>query len=244
MNLLAKRGSGKPSLLLIGMIIISIISIGLSVFLSKKAYEKSNAAAEAAYAETKEQTMNDIYQGIYDLSYENSEEQAHVLNRVAIDVSGAIELKNLEVLRVYEGEPVIEKGEDNPMGITSWEDTSATAVYTVNMSEAEYVTDNVRQSITVRIPSPEISEFNVLEMNNIFTMYAPKTESEEEEVVEEVDVSEKQRDKANSVLQDSIRNNERYEKTAKANAEKIIKELITSLNPNASELKIVVEFTD
>lgn len=240
LSFISNKETGKPSFLLIGMIIISIICLILCGVLSSKAYAKGEASANAAYMEAKEKVKEETYQGIYDISFEKSEEKTHVSNRVAINVNGATEISRLEVLKVYDTEAVVENAEDNPGNVTSWENATGTGVYTVDMSAAEYLIDSERQFVTVRVPKPELSQLSVLTMDNLFL----KNDLFDDSVADGVDLAQKQRDKANAAIRDSIRRNERYEKCALESAESMIKELIISLNPEATELQVLVEFTE
>ena len=132
-------------------IVLVLICI-LSVLIIKRSIFLGVTGVKDGFSDAYEDARLDTYQQFRDTAYKISEEAHHVSNDVAISISAVKEKSNLEVLKVSDVVYIITDSEDTKSGTTSWLKVNGTGVFTVNLTAAEYLVDNYRHYVLVRIP--------------------------------------------------------------------------------------------
>lgn len=70
-------------------------------------------------------------------------------------------LSRLEVLRDSDSEFVIENAKDNDQNIPSWLEVQGIGVFTADLEAAEFIRDDVRQYVLVRLWKPELTDCTI-----------------------------------------------------------------------------------
>ena len=176
-------------------------------------------------------------------SYNMGEASNHVKNSGTISVESVQEKAELEVLKVSDVEYITNnKSEDK---VTSWLEVPGNGVFTVDLSLSEFVVDDARHYVLVRVPKPEIQAENIeidtqkvkiLAYENNHWVFDNGSVEEGEKLVLN------QLSEAQTKIQEDIQSNERYFEIAQTSARNNIKQLIKSLNEDISDLDIEVEF--
>ena len=146
-----KRKKKRPSITLI-LTLSTIVLFFLTIFVIRTGIKNGGRTLTDTFNEnyeTKRQETNTI---ITDFWSKKVEEANKVTNEQAISITGIKEKADLEVLMVSDVVFEIENKEDNKYHLTRWVQIPGTCVYTVNLKASEFVTDTVRNTVTVRIP--------------------------------------------------------------------------------------------
>ena len=180
------------------------------------------------------------YEKAYNEAHEKAEKAVHVKNRISISLGNTRETANLRVLEVTDVVYIIENESDNSDGITAWLEVPGNGFFTVDLQTSEFLVDEERQEVIVRIPEPKLSDFSIdytsvnrLEFHN---------EGANDSIKVGEDLARKQCKEAYSELHSAFVSNPEYMKSAKNSAENILKNLIRQLNPEATELKVIIEY--
>ena len=176
------------------------------------------------------------------LSYNIAEADNHVKNRGIISIENIQEKADLEVLAVSDVEYIT--NENSGDKDKSWLEVPGTGVFTVNMAMSEFVIDDVRHYVLVRVPKPEIKTENIdIKTEEIkILLYKNERWLDNGSIEDGEELARRQMSEAQAIIQEDVQSNERYFEIAKSSAESIIKQLIKSLNKDVANLDVEVEF--
>lgn len=243
--------------LVIGAITITAILLVASVWLFTAAYREGTAAAAASFQSAKAQSADEAYRHFYDKSYTAAEKAHHVSNRVSITVGKLREEQKLEVLRVsdvaYETPRPKDQSWFNSMiaGITgifasdvvSWLEVPGSGVFTVNLQAGEFIMDDARQYVLIRLPAPELTEF-AIDYENVELLLFEEGGAFKNSAKYGVDKAMEQLQSAELTMMQNLNNNQEFYKRAREAAEQMLVNLVRQLNPALPELTVEVEFID
>ncbi len=205
------------------MVIVCIISAFIFAF---RAYKKE----EKKVKEEKESSF-------YEYGYKEGEKEKHVSNQGSIIIDSIKEAANLEVLEVRDVEFVFQGPDKN---ITVWLEVPGTGTFIVDLQISEFIIDNDRNYILIRVPEPELTACKI--------DYAGVKQLKFENDVfnDSIAIGE---DMAREMLQDGylliqkeFASNQRYYNSAKAAAESLIIGMVKEANLNRDNLQVEVEF--
>jgi hypothetical protein len=220
------------------VLICLIIIIGsVSIVLIQKSFSSLTASASDKFQGTLESQKEETYQKFYQISYDAAEKKYHVENNVTISVENVEKENELEVLQVSDVEY-----------ITSEEiSTRCTAIrgngtYTVDLNRAEYLIDNERQYVLVRVPNPHLKMVGLddkyenygFEENGMFNG----------NIKEGVDLARKDLQTAEVQIQEKLATTQSYYEYAQNSARLMISNIVKNLNPEIPNLTVDVEFVD
>ena len=227
----------KINIVCIAVIAVMILT-GVILFLESN--RVGGEAARAAYESAKSEAAEEAYNKFYDTAFVSAERKYHVANKIAIEVAAVKEEADLEVLKVSDVEYVIESGEENENNIEAWIEFYGDGVYTVNMKASEFVIDSDRQYVLVRIPRPELTDCRITKTNRLLWKSGlfDKSYSVGTELAVEM------RAAGYAKLNNYMKSNTLFYKSAKESATIIITDLIKRLNPELPDLTVEVEFVD
>lgn len=224
------------------MICAIIILAGASSFMIYKAFTGACEAASIAYASTFQDTKNETSNAIYGAVSSYAENKYHVSNDAIITIDEVKETANLEVFRASTA--VYNISDDNSRCTVYY----GTGIFTVNLKEAEYVIDNERNYVLVRIPSPTlntpvaIDDHKIIEPKydgDIFETFVFNGSSQDG-----VEMGVSDRSAGQTKLEKEIRSTQIFYDYARTSAENMIQELVINFNPDVDDLTVDVEFTD
>lgn len=205
-------------------------------------------AAGTAFHTAKDLEKTRIYNEYYDKSRAAAEKKYHTSNRAVIVIDEVREKAELQVLQVSAIGYSIEDKKDNNTA-TSWIKVSGTGTFTVNLKAGEYLIDQERHSVLVRIPKPQLAHFAVADTEKIvyedgawelipgFSIFNGNTG-------QGTDLAQKQISDAAIDAKSSISSNQRFYQKAEESAEKMILNFIKEVNGDIPDLTVTVEFMD
>lgn len=243
-----KRKKKRPSITLI-LTLSTIVLFFLTIFVIRTGVKNGGRTLADTFNEnyeTKRQETNTI---ITDFWSKKVEEANKITNEQAISITGIKEKADLEVLMVSDVVFEIENKEDNKYHLTRWVQIPGTCVYTVNLKASEFVTDTVRNTVTVRIPhiisNTHVNEdkIEVLFYKDDSDLFA-STFSKAEIVKAGNDLVDRQLRDGYIEIRRKFQENPEYEKEAKESAIKVVEKLIKDLNPENETLQVFVEFAE
>lgn len=217
------------------IVVSSVLVIKRSVFLGV-------SGAKDGFSDAYENACDSTYQQFWETAYNISEESHHVSNDVAISISSVKEKSNLEVLKVSDVVYIISDADDTKSGTTSWLKVNGTGVFTVNLTAAEYLVDNNRHYVLVRIPSPVLDSDNI-SIDSFESLFYKENKMNFSNSVQNGErLAQAQLNEARQQIQEDFLASENYDKIAKSSAESMIVALIKGLNSDISDLQVNVEF--
>lgn len=191
---------------------------------------------EASYSAERNETYNDIY----NMFYNSAEEKYHVSNRVSITVGNLREQEKLEVLQVSDVEFVIEGKDDNSGNMTSWLEVPGSGTYVVDLAAGEYIIDDIRAHVLVRVPYPELTNIKIDYANVEKLLFKDDIFNGSYKQGEELAM--KQLGQADVLIKKEFQSNQGYYLTAQKSARTSIINLVERLNPSVENLTVEVEF--
>lgn len=212
------------------MIIISGLLITSTI-------RKGRKSAQEAYENSKNKAAGEAYNMFYDTAFASAERKYHVANTISIEIASVREEANLEVLKVSDVEYVMES-EDN---IEVWMEFYGDGVYTVDMKASEFIIDSARQYVLVRVPRPELTKCQITKANSLWWVNGSLTNRNNSVGT---DLAAKMRAEGKAKLNNYMKSNAKFYKSAKESATLVISDLIKGLNSELPNLVVEVEFID
>lgn len=223
-------------------LIIALILFIAAGFMSFWAFNNGSRSVRAAFDREKQAAEESIYNSYYEKGFQAGEEAYHVKNRAVISLSNIRETSNLEVLSVSDIAFMIEEPGIDNKNIQSWLEVPGTGVFTVDLSAGEYLVDDERTMVFVRVPKPELLPMNIsIDHANIkilrFVSNGWKTSIRDGE-----QMAEKQLNEARTFIQEDILSNLQYYEYAEKSARSLLENLIRAVNKEIPDLKVEIEF--
>jgi len=207
---------------------IVVLAVGCAA-LGMNTLAAGKSAAADAYETAKDQTADSVYQEFYQNSYDTAEAKHHVSNDITISIDSLKEESKLEVLKVNDVEYMIQDEEDETIwswitdiftgDITTWIEVPGNGVFTVNLQTGEFIIDNQRKYVLIRVPNPELSEFSI-DYENVKLLEFDETGHHSVKDGEEL-VREQLQD-ASTTLRQRIAANQRFYQSARDSAVSIL----------------------
>lgn len=237
----SKKKNGWIILSTVFILIICLIVIS-SVFIIRYSISKGVSTAKDAFQESFEESKADTYAKFKDTAYKLSESGHHVSNRIAISVHAVKEKADLNVLKVSDVVYIIDDKNETKDGTSSWLKVSGAGVFSVNLTEAEYVIDNARQYVLVRVPHPVIDSANI-SIDNFESLHFEENKwSRGNSVKTGEELARDQLSEAKQRIQEDFEANEQYSKLAESSTKSMLTALIKGINPEVKDLQVDVEF--
>lgn len=217
-----------------GMIILYLVTETVSI---------GADSAKDAYEAAKNAKSREVYQSFYDTAYESAEEAYHLSNQVRITLGDIRETAALEVLSVSAvGYSVQDKADNN--AATSWLKVTGTGTYTVNLQAGEYIVDDERQYVLVRVPKPVLTGFSTSDTEPMLFEDGSFMGFFNGDNSTGADLALAQVKEAALDAKLSITSNQRFYQSAEASAELMIENLVRALNQDVENLTVEIEFMD
>lgn len=218
------------------MIVMAVAALLLFRNVISKGAEAVSDSYKSAFASERDVA----YQARYQKYYDAAEAANHVTNRAAIHIGNIQETEKLEVLKVSDVEFILEDSDDNSENITSWLEVPGEGTFVVDLQAAEFIVDNERSHVLVRLPYPELTNVkidypnanNILFKDDIFNGSYKDGEN----------LAQKQLVEADLLIKKEFTSNERFYLNAQESAIATVEYLIRQLNPAVTDLSIDIEF--
>lgn len=227
---------------------IGIISILIAIFsIHTATLQAGVTAAAAAYEKQLTEAEQNAYNFFYESNFDLAEKKYHVSSDVTIALNEIKEIAKLEVLEVSAVEYDIVSHENNNAKIDVWLEVPGRGIYTVDMNAAEYIVDNVRKTIIVRVPRPTLENVS-LDHENIVLLNFDNTDKwlvfNNDDYRTGADIYDNQIKRAYSNILSRLNSDTNYINSAERSAEKMITHFVREFNRGIPELEISVEFIE
>ena len=232
------------------------LCICLSAFMFFDAVYTGADEALDAFSDGVQDATDSVHQEFYDMGVKAGEEAHHVKNVIAISLGRIREKMDLEVLQVCDVGYIPYPDNDEksflntikasisrqyPNNIVSWLGVSAYGTFTVDLRASEFIIDNDRQYVLVRIPRPKLSNYH-LDQDKVESLYFDDGGLVKDSASVGQDIAQRHLQYAEGLLKKKAFSNQYYYKQACENAQSILESLIKQLNPKLPNLKVDVEF--
>lgn len=231
---LPKTEKGKNTLMLV--IIVSLVLI--CFFLLRGGVGTAASAMRDSYRTTYAAEKESAYNALYQSAYERAEKNYHVSSAVVISIGELEETQKLEVLKANNVAFITEDRDNNSGNVTAWLEVEGEGTFVVNLQAAEFLVDNDRHYVLVRIPNPELT--NIVILKTTRRLFAD--DWKDGSYREGVDLALKQRNEATLQMQKSLLSNQYIFGNAQKAAVRIIENLVRQFNPDIPDLIVDVEF--
>ena len=218
---------------------LALFAMGGLLYLS---FMRGTQAVRQAFESEKKAAEEEVYHGFYEQGYRAGETEYHVKNRAVITLGNIRETAVLEVLSVSDIVYIIQDPELKNGATLSWLQVPGTGVFTVNLAAGEFLADDVRSRVYVRLPRPELLPANIsIDHANVkvlrFTSSALLSSVREGE-----QLAGKQLNEARTRITEDISSNLQFYEFAEDSARSLLENLIRQVNPDIPELKVEIEF--
>lgn len=241
----------------LGTIAVCALLLCICVYLFLDTFTVGAGAAIDSFSTAKDKAAEEVYQSFYDKSYDAAEKAHHVSNNVSISIGDLMEEQKLEVLKVsdviYETPGPKDRRwlEDLIANITdifgseviSWLEIPGNGVFTVNLQAGEFIIDEERQYVLIRVPSPELTEISI-DYENVELLLFEEGGVFKNSAKYGMDKAVEQLQSAESRMIQNVNDNQEFYKRARDSTEKILVNLVKQLNPQLPDLSINIEFID
>ena len=237
-----QKGQTKKNNGQIVAIVSSIIMIVLIVLLLGDTVSNGAKAMADSYSKACEEQKDATYKEQYN-SYMNSiEEKFHVSNRVFIYVGNLKEEEKLEVLKVSDVEFIIEDKENNDGNIIAWLEVPGEGTFVVDLKAGEYVIDNARSHVLVRVPYPKLTNITIDYANVKKILFKDEKGIFNGSYSIGEDLARQQLSQAELLIKKEFTSNQNFYLNAQEAAISTIETLVKQLNPKVEDLVVHVEF--
>ena len=225
-----KKKANIKTIITIVVIAQVCLAILVGAFIFKSSYEN-------AKTNTAKQIRETAYNTVYDLT----EGANHTSNRAMIALDGIRKEAALEVLEINTSYLYADE-ENAAKNLTIWYKIPGIGTFTVDLQMAEFIVDSERQHVLVKAPQPSITQFREEHPEELeyrddrFVINGSIKEGEE--------IARKMLYQGHVEMMKSLEENKEYLEAAKASAQKLITNIIRSLNPSLKNLSVTVEFAD
>lgn len=228
----------SSSILIICMFSLIILSVVASAALLQSGIQAGATQLINSFTAALESEKDSAFQMIYNKAFARAEQRNHVSNRVQISIGSLEERQRLEVLRANDVEIITEDRDDNSGNVTVWLEVEGEGIFVVDLQAAEFVVDNERKSVLVRIPKPELTNVRIIRTTRrLFADdYANGSYGEG------VDLAVKQRNEASLQIEKALLSNQYIYGNAKDVSKSMLRNLVLQLNPDIENLNVEVEF--
>ena len=217
-----------------------VVVTGAIIYLLTGTVDKGVAAMSNSYNEAYSYEKDLAYSEKYDSYKQSIEKRHHVSNNVSIEIGELRETQKLEVLKVSDVEFIIEEGNNNANKITSWLEVPGEGVFVVDMAAGEYIVDNERNYVHIRVPYPELTNVKIDYADVEKVMFKNDIFNDSYKVGEEL--AQKQLNSASMLIKKEFVSNQKLYLSAQDAAKTSIETLVRQLNPDVEGLSVEVGF--
>lgn len=242
---------------ILGALAISALLLCFCVYMILDTFTIGTGAAMDSFSTAKDEAAEEVYQFFYDKSYYAAEKAHHVSNNVSISIGDLKEEQKLEVLKVsdvaYETpDPKDQNWFEGLIAsitgmfdaeVVSWLEVPGNGIFTVNLQAGEFIIDEERQYVLIRIPSPELTEF-AIDYENVELLLFEEGGAFKNSAKYGVDKAVEQLQSAELAMMQNVNNNQEFYKRARESTEKMLVNLVKQLNPQLLDLRVEIEFID
>lgn len=238
--------------------IFIIVSFALMICLSEYFFLDSVWAAARSADKSYEIAKNEARSKASEFMYDLYTREHKVTTEVSISIS---ELKEVSVLEVLEVDTVdyqiVENEEDKTWLIEAvenvtdillkspvhWLKIPGYGIYTVDLNTAEFIVDNERDYVLIRLPKPELTSITI-KYDNVLLLYSGKGGLLKNSVKDGIDEARKSYLNAEHNIKQNLLNNKSNSIRAEESAKTLLTNFVKQLNPQIENLIVEVQFME
>ena len=231
-----KKHGQKATILLIAGIVFLVVMSGV---IFRSVINTGVKSAKHNYDKAKEESRDEAKEKASQTAYEYAIKKYQATNEVYISVTEIKETANLQVLSVIERD-VAKQTEEEKDKIEYWILYEGIGTYTINLQISEFIVDQERHYVSVRIPRPELTvtygegEIKLNTQKGLFDRSSK----------EGFDIYKKAQARAQSTIREKIENNKEYTRMAEEQAKEQLEKLIRLFNNDVVDLEVDIRFYD
>lgn len=235
-----KKKNGSVGTIVLYCFLAVLVIVG--ILMVRKAISVGTDSFKDSYNNKKESISSEIYQKFYD----EAEKKYHVTNRATINLGNIREESKLEVLKVIESTCVIQTDKERSEGNHRWVKYTGEGIFTIDLTISEFLVNNDKHYVLIRIPEPSMTEFQILNENTEYLMYAYDKLIGNGSIEQGVSLSMDFQARAYTEIKNSIYDNQNYFIKAKESAKEELTKIVKLLNSTdeMSDLVVEIEFFD
>lgn len=234
------RISKKVTVTITVCLVLIVALVPSSLLLLKNGIEAGASALINSYTAVYNSEKDASYEKLYKTAFDRAERNYHVSNTVIISIGKLEESQKLEVLKANDVEFITEDRDSNSGNVTAWLEVEGEGTFVVDLQAAEFIIDNERQYVLVRIPNPELTNITI----NKTTRRLFVDEWANGSYSVGVDLALKQRNEASLQIQKALLSNQFIYSSAKDVAVSMIQNLVKQFNPDIPGLTVDVEYME
>ena len=219
---------------LIVLMAVTAVLVIAAVLCYKSTVSRGLKAAEAAFTDAKNAAAEQTYQLYYQSSFDRAEKKYHVANEAVINITDVKEVAKLEVLEVSITEYSIID--------TSWLEVPVSGVYTVDLQAGEYLVDQQRGMVTIRLPLPQLEHADIDDANVTKLLF--RNDFWNDSLSVGADMHQQQRLEAYEKARSEMTTNPAYYESAEKSARILIENLVREINRDVPGLAVEIEFME
>lgn len=217
-------------------IILASISIYLFVTTMNVGANALVDSFDSSYLTERENTKEVIKAAFFN----SAERKYHASNRITIFIGDITEEQKLEVLEVSDVEFIVEDRKDNSSNICSWLEVPGKATFVIDLQAAEFIVDNDRAYVKVRVPYPELSNVTIDYANVNKLLF--KDDIFNGSYKEGEDLAKQQLEQADLLIKKEFISNQNFYMNAQKSATTTIVNRVKQWNPEVQDINVEVEF--
>lgn len=222
----------------IGAILLLLLALGVCVF----GFQNGSKAVKKAFDAEKAAAEESVYHSYYEKGFDAGENNYHVSNRAVISLGDIRETAVLEVLSVSDIAYLTQNPSGENKNILSWLEVPGTGVYTVNLAVGEFLVDDERSAVYVRLPKPELLPANIsIDHANVKTLLF-KANKFQTSIADGERLAAQQLNEARTRIAEDIGGNLQYYEYAERSARTLLENLIRAVNSGIEDLTVEIEF--
>lgn len=193
-------------------------------------------AVKSSYQEQSTSVINSMTEKARTTGLNLGEQQHHTTDRASISIKELRETARLEVLRASD----IVYLESDKDGINVWISAPGNGVFTVDMQRAEIITDEVNNSVSIRIPKPELTSRGI-NYDQVEKIHFENKKWIFDNIIDGVDRYNEMMKEAYDMLGNTFEGSF-FRENAEKNALSMVSSIAKSANPDNPKLKVYVDF--
>lgn len=237
-----KKGINTNLILAVACIAVAF----LTVYLLRETFINGFSTTLDHFTDTVTDVANNTEKDVSQRIKELAEQSEHVSNRATISIGKLQELADLEIMDAEDVEYVCENAKDNKYAYTRWVKVYGTATYYLNLKASEFIIDDVRNTVLVRVPRIEkritIDDTRVTELlkKDDWSLDNPF----EDKVLWGKELERRQYSEACNKIEAYFNSNTELIYDAEKSAETVLINTIKLLNPDNPDIQIDVDFVE
>lgn len=235
-----KRGSWLSWTIILLALLLSIVLI--SAYSIKRSFSFGLETTMDSFNENYQSAEESTYSTYYEVAAKEAEKDNHASNRGTINIDNVKKELKLKALTVSDVVFSDRESSETVSGTATCVKVTGEGSFTVDLTPAEFVVDNRREYVLVRVPKPVLSPDDI-RIDAVETMWFSENKLNSNNSVKTgAQLAYDQIAEAKELIMDDLSGNEQFSKIAEKYAGTMITTMMKTFNPEIPDITIKVEF--